>query len=204
MSQFGERPVVAWAGDPAPERPLLVLLHGRGSDERDLITLAPLLPDASVAAVRAPFPLGPGFTWFAPAAPGLPDPAQAADVTLELLAWFDSLPQHGPIWLLGFSQGGAVVTQLLRFAPERFSASVVLSVFSIETSAPGDALLERERPRVFWGRDPEDPVIPASAVARTAAWLPGHSNLTKREYPGVGHSISREELDDVSTFLLGD
>ncbi len=194
--------VVEWAGEPDPDRPLLVLLHGRGSDERDLLSLAPLLPAAAVASVRAPFPLGPGFTWFAPAEPGMPDAAQAAEVTLDLLDWFDALPPHGAVWLLGFSQGGAMVTQLLRFAPERFAASVVLSGFSIETTGPADARLEHERPPVFWGRDPADPVIPASAVARTAAWLAGHSTLTVREYRGVGHSISREELDDVSAFLL--
>ena len=199
MSDF----VVAWSGEPDPTRPLLVLLHGRGSDERDLFALAPLLPPAAVvASVRAPDPLGPGFTWFPSGQPGLPDPAGAATVTRDLLDWFDSLPPHGPTWLLGFSQGGAMVTQLLRFAPERFAASVILSGFSLAGEGPEDARLEQLRPRVFWGRDPAELVIPQSAVDRTDAWLPSHSTLTKREYPGVGHSISRDELDDVTAFLL--
>jgi phospholipase/carboxylesterase len=194
--------VVAWSGEPDPDRPLLVLLHGRGSDEQDLFSLAPLLPSvAVVASVRAPDPLGPGFTWFPSGPPGLPDPVGAKTATLDLLEWLDSLPAHGPVWLLGFSQGGAMVTQLLRFAPDRFAASVVLAGFSLEGDGPEDARLERSRPRVFWGRDPGDPVIPQSAVDRTDAWLPTHSTLTKREYRGVGHSISRDELDDVNEFL---
>jgi phospholipase/carboxylesterase len=77
----------------------------------------------------------------------------------------------------------------------------VLAGFSLEDDGPEDARLERLRPPVFWGRDPGDPVIPQSAVDRTDAWLPTHSTLTKREYPGVGHSISRDELDDVNAFL---
>jgi phospholipase/carboxylesterase len=197
--------VVAWSGDPDPDRPLLVLLHGRGSDEQDLFSLAPLLPPvAAVASVRAPYPLGPGFTWFAAGEPGLPDPEGAKAATLDLLEWLDSLPEHGPVWLLGFSQGGAMVTQLLRFAPERFAASVVLAGFSLDGEGPEDARLERLRPRVFWGRDPADPVIPRFAIDRTDAWLSRHSTLTKREYPGVGHSISRDELDDVNAFLAAD
>jgi phospholipase/carboxylesterase len=35
----------------------------------------------------------------------------------------------------------------------------------------------------------------------TAAWLPAHSTLTERHYDNIGHSISREEIDDVNSFL---
>ena len=42
-------------------RPLLVLMHGRGSHERDLYALAPMLPPQFViAALRAPIELAPG------------------------------------------------------------------------------------------------------------------------------------------------
>ena len=61
---------VIWSA-PEPERagkPLLVLLHGYGSDERDLFGLAPYLPEGFVvASVRAPlsppFPT-PGWSWY--------------------------------------------------------------------------------------------------------------------------------------------
>jgi len=183
-------------------RPLLVLMHGRGSNEQDLASLVPLLPQEAVCvSLRAPLPLGDGFTWFPPAAPGLPDPSAAAEATDAVLAFLDSLPPTGQVGLLGFSQGGAMVTQLLRFAPERFAAGVVLSGFSLAGEFPGDAVLATLRPPVFWGRDVADPVIAPDAIARTAAWLPVHSTAVVREYPGVGHSISREELDDVSEFL---
>jgi phospholipase/carboxylesterase len=184
-------------------RPLLVLMHGRGSHEHDLFALAPLLPaEAVVVSLRAPLPLGPAFSWFPVAEPGMPSPVAAAAATDAVLEWLDTVETAGPIWLLGFSQGGAMVTQLLRFAPERFSAYVNLSGFSISGELPADESLESLRPPVFWGRDPADPVITASAIERTDGWLPSHSTLTKREYPGIGHSISREELDDVNRFLL--
>lgn len=190
------------------ERPLLVLLHGRGSNERDLVSLAPLLTTDGavplvVASLRAPLPLGDGYTWFPSAAPGLPPVDGTNEVVAHILDWLDSLalPLGQPIVLLGFSQGGALSTHLLRNAPGRFAAAVVLSGFSIEGEQPADAALEALRPPVFWGRDAADPVIPQSAIDRTEAFLPGHSTLTARLYPGIGHSISREELDDVREFL---
>lgn len=65
---------VLWSAPPAldpterAERPVLVLLHGYGSEEGDLFGLVPFLPDEFVmAAVRAPltppFP-APGWSWF--------------------------------------------------------------------------------------------------------------------------------------------
>ena len=54
MSTFAE-PVVAWRGSTASDSPLVVLLHGRGSNETDIIGLADQLPEgAAYAAVRAP------------------------------------------------------------------------------------------------------------------------------------------------------
>jgi len=189
-------------------RPLLILLHGRGSHERDLLSLVPMLPSAAVVvSLRAPLPLGDGYSWFPAADPGMPSPEAAESATRAVLDWLDTVDscnaaRSGPTWVVGFSQGGAMVTQLLRCAPERFDAFANLSGFSIGGELPGDGRLETLRPPVFWGTDPDDPIIPQSAIARTADWLPSHSTLTAREYEGIGHSISREELDDVTAFLL--
>jgi hypothetical protein len=60
MTAFGE-PVVAWRGATDPDAPLVVLLHGRGSNEADIIALADHLPDGpAYAAVRAPIGEGGG------------------------------------------------------------------------------------------------------------------------------------------------
>ncbi len=184
-------------------RPLLVLMHGRGSHEHDLFALAAMLPPQFViAALRAPLELGPGsYSWFPVGEPGRPS-SVAADVAVQaLFDWLDSMPSAASVSLLGFSQGGAMTLHALRHAPERFTALVNLAGFVIGGDAPADHSLETLRPPVFWGSDPADPVIPAEAIARTAVWLPSHSTLTERHYAGIGHSISREELEDVNTFL---
>ena len=54
---------------------------------------------------------------------------------------------------------------------------------------------------MFWGRGTLDTLIPASAVERTEAWLPSHSSATIRIYENMGHSVSSEELNDITAFL---
>jgi len=59
-------PVVARWGDTAPSQPLVVLLHGRGATEQDIVALAGHLPmGPEYVAVRAPLEEGAGYAWFA-------------------------------------------------------------------------------------------------------------------------------------------
>lgn len=185
-------------------RPLLVLLHGRGSQERDLFGLVSLLPEHFVvASLRAPIAFSAdSFSWFPPAEPGRPD-AHAADRVVDtVLDWLDSIPARAGVSLLGFSQGAAMAIHSLRRAPRRFTSVVALAGFVIPGEQQGDTLIESLRPPVFWGRDVADPVIPTDAVDRSSEWLPSHSALIERLYPGIGHSISGQEMADVSSFLI--
>jgi phospholipase/carboxylesterase len=65
VGTFGA-PTVVTRGDAGPEAPLVVLLHGRGSHEREIIGLVDVLPEGPVyAAVRAPIAEEGGYAWFA-------------------------------------------------------------------------------------------------------------------------------------------
>jgi phospholipase/carboxylesterase len=184
-------------------RPLLLILHGYGSHEGDLFSLAPHLPlQPTIAALRAPLPAGQGWSWFPIGVPGDPVGDALDAAALGILAWLDALPEQPvSIGLLGFSQGGAMTLQLMRHAPERFDFAVQLSGFIASGSHPGDSRLAEVKPPVFWGRGTHDPVIPEAAVARTQAWLPEHATVTERIYEGLGHSIAQAELADIVTFL---
>ncbi|MCU1446180.1 dienelactone hydrolase family protein [Cryobacterium sp.] len=196
---------VLWSAAAADRvgRPLLLILHGYGSHEGDLFSLAPHLPlQPSIAALRAPLPAGQGWSWFPIDVPGDPVGDALDAAALGILEWLDALPeQPTSIGLLGFSQGGAMTLQLMRHAPERFAFAVQLSGFIAGGTHPGDARLAQVKPPVFWGRGTLDPVIPEAAVARTQAWLPGHCTLTERIYEGLGHSIAQAELGEIVTFL---
>lgn len=188
-------------------RPLIVLLHGYGSHEGDLFSLAPALPlDAVVASLRAPVQAGPGFAWWEITDLGAPDPALVDAAAGAVLAWLDSIaadfpPGSSSVSLIGFSQGGAIAIQLLRLAPERFASAVCLSGFAVPGKEPGDAELARVRPPVFWGRGTLDGVIPDFAIEHTERWLPEHTDAEVHIYEGLGHAVSTPELTDLVEFL---
>ncbi|MEF2977436.1 alpha/beta hydrolase [Subtercola sp. YIM 133946] len=193
-----------------PMSPLVIIMHGYGSHENDLISLAPLLPEGIVAAslrapLLAPHPIENGFAWFTIGDPGNPRISGVDDAALSVLEWLDRVeaaygtpPSIAP---MGFSQGGAMAVHLLRSVPGRFVAAVNLSGFVVAGQVHGDRSMAELRPPVFWGRDVADPVITAEAVARTEEWLPEHSTLTAKLYPGIHHGVSQEEVADVSAFL---
>lgn len=198
---------VLWSADPADRsgRPVLVLLHGYGSEEHDLFALAPHLPDEFVvASVRAPlappFPM-PGWSWYPIESPIARSGAAITAAAERLAQWVDEQTDAPHVGLLGFSQGAAVALHALRVRPERFAFAVALAGYADPAPLPGDEALAERRPPVFWGRGALDDVIPPERVADTVQWLPGHVELSGRVYPGLGHSVSGEELDDVATFL---
>lgn len=186
-------------------RRLLLLLHGLGADERDLLPLAPELGlDDVVVSLRAPLPWGPGWAWTEVRDDPTRRTGSMRPAAEAVLAWLDdaaeSFGRPAEVRLLGFSQGGALALTLLRLAPDRFSAAVVLAGF-VPEEAEDDGPLAARRTPVLWGRGDADAVIPAEAIARTAAWLPAHSAPVVRVYPGLAHGISVEELEDVRSFL---
>jgi len=200
--------VVLWSAPLAERagRPLLVLLHGYGSDERDLFGLVPHLPsEYVVASVRAslapPFP-SPGFAWYPIEGLDGRSAERVTDAAARVIEWLDARTEAARIGLLGFSQGAAVAMQALRLDPERFAFGINLSGYVTPGGMPGDAVLAEQRSLpVFWGRGARDEVIPEPLVAHSIQWLPEHVDLSGRVYPGLAHSVSEQELQDVRVFL---
>ncbi|MET0861204.1 MAG: alpha/beta fold hydrolase [Microbacterium sp.] len=196
-----------WSAELAERtgRPLLVLLHGYGADERDLFGLVPFLPpEFVVTAVRAPlsppFP-APGYSWYPIEGLDGRNPASVTDAATALIAWLDEHAPDAPTGLLGFSQGAAVALQALRLEPRRFAFAVNLSGYATPGALPRDPELAQVRPPVFWGRGARDDVIPDFLVEHTTQWLPEHAELSGRVYQGLTHSVSEAELEDVRVFL---
>lgn len=199
---------VLWSAPPEERagRPLLVLLHGYGADERDLFSLASRLPSEPViASLRAPLSLpwpNQGYSWYPIEGLNGRDPGALNAAAEAVLAWVDEHARDAAsIAFLGFSQGGAMSLQALRLAPERVSFAVNLSGYAAGGHVPGDEILADTRPPVFWARGALDQVIPQAAIEHTASWLPEHSDLSGRIYPGLDHAISLDVLADLRNFL---
>jgi phospholipase/carboxylesterase len=193
---------VMWSAPEAEraDRPLLVMLHGHGSNERVGFELRHHLPPELVlASVRGPRQVGGGYAWFAlDATISLGDIEDSATAVLD---WLHGLDQRGPVGILGFSQGVATAFQMIRREPDRFGYAVNLSGAVVPFPAAGDAQFAEQRLPVFWGRGSADPVLPAMLVDPTRAWLSRNTDLNERVYPGLGHNVSAAELNDLSAFI---
>ncbi|WEO77202.1 phospholipase [Cryobacterium sp. SO2] len=204
MSALADVRSPGWAAGVAETSAVVLLLHGYGSNENDLAGLVTALGlTLPWASLRAPLELGNGgAAWFTITTPGNPDAEPVAVATDSIWAWVDAnVASTTSVIPIGFSQGGLMASQLLRTRPARVLAPIVLGGFVLGADQPGDAALSANRPPVFWGRGTEDRVIGEPAIARTTAFLPTHSTLVERTYPGLAHGINAAEIDDVRSFL---
>jgi len=197
---------VLWNVPPAERggKPLLVMMHGRGSHEGDLFGLGRFMPEGTVvASLRAPLVEGDGFKWYLGRAEHREDPSVLDASVRGVLAWLDALPfASTSVGLMGFSQGGRMTLQLLRQAPDRFAYAVQLSGSVAPESHEGDTALAAKSPRtpVFWGYGEADRIIPLTGVERTRSWLVDHTAMEEHAYP-IAHTISQDELGDVTAFV---
>lgn len=179
----------------------LVLLHGRGTDERDLLPLADALdPERRLVAVtpRGPLTLPgqPGAHWYVVRRVGFPDEATFAPTYARLAAWLDALPEAlGVPWsrtvLGGFSQGAAM-SFALGFGPDRPAPAGILALSGFLPRVPGyePLLAGRDGYPVALGHGAADPVIPVTfAHAAREELLAAGADLLYRETPGMGHTI---------------
>ncbi len=190
-------PVVATAGSDDPGAPLVVLLHGRGSHEREILSLVPRLPAGpAYAAVRAPIAEGGGFAWFANRGIGRPVAESLAATTAWFRGWLDEVAPPGrPVVLVGFSGGAAFAGALLLSEPGRFAGAAILyGTLPFDAGIPTDPDLLTGTP-VFVAQGEGDTVIPRALLDRTWEYLLGPSGAATRARrdPG-GHGITAATL----------
>jgi phospholipase/carboxylesterase len=200
--------------DSGPEGgPVLVLLHGRGSDERDLFPLGRMLhPDATTVSVRAPFPAapwgyGPGYAWYRFLGGTTPESESFEQGQAALEALITGLPSQlrrtNPLVILGgFSQGGTSSLAFMMRNPGHVHAVLVFSGFLADHPS---VAVTRERVRntpIFWGHGTADSAVPyAAAEAGWKELKAAGAVLEARTYRGMSHTISEEELRDAATWL---
>jgi phospholipase/carboxylesterase len=190
--------------------PGLLLLHGRGADERDLLPLGPEIDSRLfTVAARGPLPfVNNGYAWYglAPGGVGYPELASLSTSLALLDEFLDEIVSSYPIdpkrlYIAGFSMGGAMAAALALLHPERISGAMILSSY-LPLHADLPYHLEQANGHPFFQAHGEyDPVIPVSFARETRDFLlTTPVTLTYREYP-MAHQISGAELSDLQTWL---
>jgi phospholipase/carboxylesterase len=192
--------------------PLLLLLHGVGSNEHDLFSLAPSLDKRFlIISVRAPNILEAGsYAWFevsfTPQGPII-NPPQAEASRKALIAFLDeAVTIYGAdpdqVYLMGFSQGAIMSASVALTQPDLIAGAVLMSGRILPDVQPLIAAPEKLEGLPFLVvHGIADTVLPISngrASRQMLSSLP--VKLTYHEYP-MGHEVSRESLADVTTWL---
>jgi phospholipase/carboxylesterase len=196
---------------------MLVLTHGRGADEHDLLPLADMLdPGRRLVAVlpRGPLRLPPGGAhWYAVHEIGRPDPGTFLPTFAAFSGWLDATAATHEtaldrVVLAGFSQG-AVMSYALGLAAERRRPAGIIALSGFIPSVPGFelGLGERAGLPVAIGHGTHDPVIGVEFGRQARTLLEGAgADVRYRESP-MAHSIDPDYLSELRGWLedvLGD
>jgi predicted esterase len=198
---------VLQAGAPlAQARAAVVMVHGRGASAEDILGLGNELNAPNVAFLA---PQAANSTWYpnrfiAPVASNEPWLSSALARVGEVLAAVTAtgIPPVRTM-LLGFSQGGCLALEYAARNPARYGAVVGLSAALIENG---------DQPRTYAGSLQDTPVllgcsdvdfhVSLDRVDRTAIILADlGAKVDKRIYPGMGHTVNRDEIEAVQALL---
>jgi phospholipase/carboxylesterase len=199
---------------PAADDPegLLVLHHGRGTDERDLIGLADFLDPVRrlrVVAPRAPLTLpgSPGYHWYLVPRVGHPDPETFEAARAALAELHDRLWEEGGMGpertvLGGFSMG-AVMSYTMALSGDRPPVAGILAfsgfVPVVEDWRP--QFEDRRDTRAFIAHGRADPIIEVDFGRRARDLLQEGGLVVEYHESGVAHGIDPAALEAAQDWL---
>ncbi len=186
----------------------LVLLHGFGADEHDLLPVGHELdPRLRVVSLQAPIALDfGGRAWFnlqqTPQGFAF-DPAEVAEAARLALEAVEEIARRSPRPLLcGFSQGAGMALSVALARPDLTSGVLALSGVPPRAQQPPAPGALQGLP-AFVAHGLHDPLIPVEVGRATRDLLRQlGAEVTYREYP-MGHMVIPAEISDARTWLSG-
>lgn len=206
---------LAQASTDSQDKPLVIFMHGYGSNERDLFGIKDALSaDYNYLSVRAPVQLQPGsYQWFTKK----PQTEEYDGVTVDLKSSGELLSrfikaatekyhtQPGKVFLVGFSQGAIMSYEVALRHPEQVGGIAALSgrvlpVLRADLKANPNAQLKGLA--VFIGHGTADSRLPFSGAKDAEAYVKTLGITPEfHGYNGVGHTISQAEVDDLQAWF---
>lgn len=200
------------ANSDSVDQPLVIFLHGYGSNEQDLFGIKDELPARfNYLSVRAPMVMQEGsYQWFRKKGEGAyngetDDLKTSGQVLLDFVTQAAKKYHTGPdkVYLVGFSQGAIMSYEVALRHPEAVGGIAALSgrilpVLKSELQ-PEE---KRQSLAIFIGHGTADKRLPFNDGTEAESLLKSLSLKPEfHAYPGVGHSISATEMQDLSAWL---
>ena len=195
------------------KNPLLLLLHGYGSNEEDLFSFASELPEEYyVISVRAPYELGYGsYAWYAinfDADENKFSNIPQAQESRNLIANFiDELVANYPIdttkvTLIGFSQGTILSYAIALSYPEKIQRVVAMSGYlNTEMATPNFEKNDFSHLKIFASHGTVDQVVPVDWARKAAPALTQLGiEVVYKEY-SIGHGVAPQNFYDFKNWL---
>ncbi|MGO4886178.1 alpha/beta hydrolase [Anaerobacillus sp. MEB173] len=194
---------------PGKKYPALFVMHGIGSNEKNMLSLVNSLEDYFfIFSVRGHLTQGPGFAYFTIQGYGKPH-REVFDTGIKKLAKFIDYASTNyeidleKLYLLGFSQG-AIVSMTLALTHGKIKGVVALSGYIPQfvkeeyTIDPGNQL------SVFISHGEYDQVLPYEWGEENVDYFTKlEVPVTFKSYP-EGHTVSEKNLQDFQTWILND
>jgi phospholipase/carboxylesterase len=193
-------------------QPLVIFLHGYGSNEQDLFGIKDELPASyNYLSVRAPMVMEEGsYQWFRKKGEGAyngetDDLKTSGQVLLDFIAQAAKKYHTDPdkVFLVGFSQGAIMSYEVALRHPEAVGGIAALSgriLPVLRSELKPDE--KRQKLAIFIGHGTADKRLPYTDGTDADRLLQSLSLKPEfHAYPGVGHSISGAEMQDLSVWL---
>jgi phospholipase/carboxylesterase len=207
---------LAFLERPAASEPdgLLLLHHGRGTDERDLIGLGDVLdPERRlhVVAPRAPLSLpgSPGYHWYLVPRVGFPDPGTFAAAQAALAELHDELWQRTGVppsrTVLGGFSMGCVMSYAMGLDGARPSPAGILGFSGFIPTVDGwqPDFESRRGLEAFVAHGRRDPVISVEFARAAVERMQAAGLAVSYHESDVGHQIDPEHLPAAAAWLRG-
>ena len=186
--------------------PTIIAIHGRGTNEDDLVplVLSLSLPNVLLVSPRAPFPFPyGGFVWYDLAHEDIPEP-NTFRTSIDMLQKFVAEVKQGypidseQLLLLGFSQGTVMAYATALLDPTSFLGVAALSGYIPIRSGLPLKLTNLDGFPVFISHGTGDSIIPARLGRESAELLKrAGATVTYREY-SMGHEVTEDTMHDLS------
>lgn len=198
------------SGRPSTDAmPIVITLHGRGSNGLDLAGLAPsvdsgagfrfICPDAPKPFYATPG-MAYGFTWFNGWPPSPESFAESRSLLVKFIAEvLEHYPNDGRLALIGFSQGAMMALDLAFQLEPSPTAVVAMSGAVNEDALPKE--IDQPAPPILVLHGTQDDVIPVLYARKTRRILEDRGvALDYQEFP-MGHWVTEESMELVREFL---